>query len=142
MVSQIIDEQRYPRRLAATLLGFCALGGLALAASGLYGVLSYAVAQRRRELGIRAALGAQRRDLVLLVVKEGAAVAGIGSIVGIPLALIAMQIASHYVLPIPAIDVLTLGIAPLAVGVLALAASYLPARRAARVDPIDVLRAL
>ena len=142
MVSQRINERRYPRRLAATLLGFCALGGMALAASGLYGVLSYAVAQRRRELGIRAALGAGRRDIVLIVLKEGAAVAGIGSIVGIPLALFAIQIASHYVLPIPAVDVITLVIAPLAVGALALAACYLPARRAARVDPIDVLRAL
>ena len=113
-----------------------------LAASGLYGVLSYAVAQRRRELAIRTALGAQRRDLVRLVLEEGAAVAGIGSIIGIPLALIAMRIASQHVLPIPAFDGLTLGIAPVAVSVVALAACYFPARRAARVDPIDVLRAL
>jgi putative ABC transport system permease protein len=142
MMSRLFDDSRYPRRLAAKLLGFCALGGLILAASGLCGVLSYAVAQRRRELGIRVALGARHRDLVLLVVKEGAAVAGIGSIIGIPLAWIALRIASHYLLPMPALDVLTLGIAPLAVSVVALAGCYFPARRAARVDPIAVLRAL
>jgi putative ABC transport system permease protein len=142
LLSRLIDDSRYPRRLAATLLGFCALGGLLLAASGLYGVLSYAVAQRRRELGIRAALGARHRDLMLLVVREGAAVAAIGSIIGIPLALIAMRVASHYVLPIPLPDVFTLAIAALTVSAVAIAGCYLPARRAARVDPITVLRAL
>jgi hypothetical protein len=142
MVSQRIDERRSLRRLAAELLAFCAIGGLALAMCGLYGVLSYAVAQRRRELGVRLALGAQRRDISLMVVKEAAVVAAAGSVAGIPLALIAMQIASHYVLPIPALDVLTPGIALAAVSVVALAACYVPARRAARVDPIDVLRAL
>jgi predicted permease len=142
MISRLFDDSRYPRRLAAKLLGFCALGGLLLAASGLYGVLSYAVAQRRREIGIRAALGARHRHLVLLVVKEGAAVAGIGSIIGIPLAWIALRITSHYLVPMPALDILTLGFAPLAVSVVALAACYFPARRAAGVDPIVVLRAL
>jgi hypothetical protein len=142
MVSELIDQRRYPRRLAAELLGFCALGGLVLAAGGLYGVLAYAVAQRRREIGIRAALGAGRGDLVRMVVKEGAAVVGVGSIIGVPLAWIGMRIASHYLLPIPAFDVLTVGIALLAVGGVALAACYVPARRAARVDPIEVLRVL
>jgi ABC-type antimicrobial peptide transport system permease subunit len=73
---------------------------------------------------------------------DSAAVARIGSIIGVLLAWIALRIASHYILPMPALDVFTLGIAPLAVSVVALAACYFPARRAARVDPIAVLRAL
>ena len=142
MVSESIDEQRYSRRLAAELLGISALGGVGLAMCGLYGVLSYAVAQRRREFGVRVALGAQGRDIGLMVIAEAVVVTLAGSIVGIPLALLALRIGSHYLLPIPAIDAVTLCLAPLALGTLALAACYLPARRAARADPIEVLRAL
>ena len=140
MISDLINEQRYPRRLAAGLLGFSGLVGLLLASVGLYGVVSYSVAQRVRELGIRAALGADRSDIARLVVKEGLRVAAVGSVLGFVLAYIGIRVTSHLVLPIPSMDGGTLIAAPLVLTAVILTACYIPARRAARVDPMVVLR--
>ncbi|HEY7475734.1 MAG TPA: ADOP family duplicated permease [Vicinamibacterales bacterium] len=142
MMTAAIDEMRYPRRIAASLLGFAGLVGLILASIGLYGVVSYSVAQRVRELGIRAALGADRTDLTWLVVKEGGAAAAVGIALGFILGYLAIRITSNQVIPIPRADVTTLVAAPVLLGIVILLASYLPARRAARVDPMDVLRNL
>ena len=80
-----IDAILYPRRMAAGILSFAGVIGLALAAIGLYGVVSYSVAQRLREIGIRATLGARPRDLVRLILSEGVGVAAIGSVLGLGL---------------------------------------------------------
>jgi ABC-type antimicrobial peptide transport system permease subunit len=141
MISDLVNERRYPRRLAAGLLGFSGLVALLLASVGLYGVVSYSVAQRIKELGIRAALGADRSDIARLVVKEGVRVAAVGSMLGFVLAYIGIRVTSHLVLPIPSMDAGTLIGAPLILAAVILAACYLPARRAARVDPMMVLRA-
>ena len=140
MVGDLVDERRYTRRVAAELLGFCAIGAVALAASGVYCVLSYVVAQRRRDLGIRAALGAGQADLVRLVVKEGVVIAALGAAFGVPLAVVGTRIASHYLVPIPTPGVMTFIAATVVATAVAILACYLPARRASLVDPLDVLR--
>jgi predicted permease len=129
-----------PARLAAGLLGV--FGGLAivLAALGLYGLVAYSVSQRTRELGIRVALGARARDLLSMVMGLGLGLAAIGVGVGLPLAFAGTRLAGSLLYGISPTDPPTFaGIALLLVAI-ALLASYVPARRATRVDPIVALR--
>jgi putative ABC transport system permease protein len=137
---EAIEEVRYPRRMAAALLVSSALVGLLLASVGLYGVVSYSVVQRLKELGIRAALGADRADLTRLVVREAANVTVIGSLIGFGLAFVGIRLVSHQVFAMPGLDWITAAVVPAVLGVVVFAACYLPARRAARVDPLVVLR--
>jgi putative ABC transport system permease protein len=141
-LADAISGMRGPRRMAATILGVSGFVGLFLASIGLYGVVSYSVAQRVRELGIRAALGADRTDIMVLVMKEGARVAALGSVFGLMLAFAAIRVTSNQLVAIPAMDVATLAIVPLILASVILIACYVPARRAARVDPMIVLRGL
>jgi ABC-type antimicrobial peptide transport system permease subunit len=138
--SDAIAEIRYPRRTTATILAASGLIGLVLASLGLYGVVSYSVARRVRELGIRAALGAQEGDIIRLVLADGVRVVLLGTVLGLALALAAVRIVSATVVAVPAIDLGTLVAVPLSLAVVVLAACYLPARRAARVDPMVALR--
>jgi predicted permease len=122
-------------------------GGLALllASVGLYGLLAFAVAQRTSEMGIRMAVGARRIDLILMIVREALLLAGIGVAIGIPLALGAARLASSrfssLLFGISATDPLTIALAVCLLVAVAAMASFLPARRASRVDPIVALRA-
>jgi putative ABC transport system permease protein len=141
MIGDVVNERRYPRRVAATLLAFSGLAGLLLAGVGLYGVVSYSVMQRLRELGIRAALGADRGAIARLVVKEGLGVAAVGSVFGSILAYAGIRVTAHLLLPIPTVDASAWMAGPLLLAIVVLAACSLPARRAARVDPVEVLRA-
>lgn len=129
-----------PQRLAATLAGTLGLAGLLLAAIGLYGLMAYAVASRRREIGVRQALGADRGTIVRMFVRQGMKLALIGSGIGVLLGLgagFAIQSLLLGISPLdPAAVSITIG-TMLAVG---LAASYLPARRAATVAPLSALR--
>jgi len=129
-----------PARLAGSLLG--AMGSLALmlAAIGIYGVMSFTVAQRTREIGIRVALGAQYRNVLALVIGQGMRLAVIGMIIGIAAAAGVTRFASMFLYGISPTDPLTFfGIAAL-LGAVAFLACYVPARRATRVDPIVALR--
>jgi predicted permease len=137
-----IEEIRYPSRMAAATLSLAGVLGLLLAGIGLYGVMSYSVAQRLNELGIRAALGAGRRDIVRLVLTEGTTIAAIGSAVGFILAFIALRLTSSRVVAVPAPGVAILLAVPLILAGAVLLACYIPARRAAAVDPVVVLRRL
>ncbi len=137
-----IDAILYPRRMAAGILSFAGVIGLALAAIGLYGVVSYSVAQRLREIGIRATLGARPRDLVRLILSEGVAVAAIGSVLGLGLGYGALVVASKIVPGMPELNAAALIAVPVVIVGVILAACYLPARRAGRVDPMVVLRGL
>jgi putative ABC transport system permease protein len=141
-MTQAIAEIRYPRRMAAAILAVSGLIGLLLACVGIYGVVSYSVAQRIREIGIRAALGAQRRDILKLVIGEGVKVALIGSVLGAILSFAATRIASSYVVAIPAMDWITFIAVLLLLATVILLACYIPARCAARVDPMVALREL
>jgi len=129
------------QRVAAWVIGVFGLVGLGLAALGIYGVIAYRVAQRTRELGIRLALGARSLDVVMPVLREGLVVIGAGIAIGVPAALAVARLARGFLFGLGAADPVTFAIVLLLLGGVALLASYLPARRAARVDPMISLRA-
>ena len=127
-------------RFFAVLVGcFSALAFL-LAAFGLYGLLSYTVAQRRGEIAIRMALGARRGDVLALVVRQGAALVAAGAVVGLAAAAASSRVLESFLYGIATGDRLTFVAAPLALAAVALVACYFPARRATRVEPMEVLR--
>ncbi|HYL96014.1 MAG TPA: ABC transporter permease [Terriglobales bacterium] len=128
-----------PRFTMLLLVAFSATA-LALAIIGVYGVLAYSVAQRRHELGIRVALGAERADILRLVVRQGLLLAGAGVAVGLFAALLLTRLMSSLLYRIGARDLTTFVLAPVAFLGIALLASYLPALRATRTDPMEALR--
>jgi putative ABC transport system permease protein len=127
-------------RLYAVLLGAFAFFALLIAAIGLFGVLSYSVAQRTREIGVRAALGAEPRDIISLVVRQGLLVTLGGVIVGVAIAAALARYLTTLLYGVAARDTTTFVVVPLAVLCVAAAACFFPARRAARVDPLKALR--
>lgn len=131
----------FPPRMAALLLSV--FGGLALllAAIGVYGVVSYAVAKRTREIGIRMSLGATARDVVSLAVGGGMRLVVIGGVVGSMLAACVTWSVSGYLFGISATDVVTFATIPLLLTAVALVAAWVPARHASRIDPVRSLRA-
>src|SRR3990172_7445318 len=131
-MEEIVGELRYPRRAAAGILVACGLVGLLLASIGLYGVISFSVAQRLREIGIRSTLGAGRRDILSLVLREAALVAIVGALPGLGLSLLALRLTANLVGTIPTFDATTFVAVPLMTMAVIAIASYLPARRAAR----------
>src|SRR5262245_13487072 len=136
----VMDESLFVERLVAALS--VAFGGLAtlLAAIGLYGVMSYSVSRRTREIGIRMALGAERNAVLWLVLREVAMMIGIGVGVGVPLALALSRVVQSQLFALSATDPLALAGAALLLATVALLAGYLPARRATHVDPMLALR--
>jgi ABC-type antimicrobial peptide transport system permease subunit len=131
----------WPQRIAGTPLGACASLALFLAAVGLYGVVAYAVSQRTREIGIRMALGAGRAAVVRMVLASSMKVVGIGLAFGVVLALAAGRAVESFLGGVSALDPLALAAGPLVMIACAFVASWLPARRAARIDPMNALRA-
>jgi predicted permease len=138
--SEQIDRLLFQERLIARLSGFFGILALVLACIGLYGLLAYEVARRTREIGIRMALGAQQRDVLRLVVRQGITLAVVGAIVGIGVALGVTRYLSTFLYGISAADPLTFAAVAVLLTLVALAACYVPARRATRVDPMEALR--
>jgi putative ABC transport system permease protein len=136
----LLSDYLAPRRFNAQLLGFFGLLALTLAMIGTYGVLSYAVAIRRPELGIRLALGATPRSLLWLVVRQGMTLAGIGVGLGVFLALGATRALGSLLYDLSTSDPISYLAVAAALLLVAVAACYLPARRAMRVQPMGVLR--
>ena len=122
------------------LLGAFAAVALLLASIGIYGVLAQLVAQRKPEIGVRLALGARPRDVVALVVGRGMKLVAIGTCVGIAMALVLSRLMSSLLYGVGASDPLTFVGVPLLLAAVALVACFVPARRAARVDPNVALR--
>jgi predicted permease len=139
-VNQAIQAQLYPRRLGANLLaGF---GGLALvlASLGVYGVLAFSISRRRHELAVRMAVGADRRSIFALVIREGLTLVSTGAAVGLIASAGVTGLLASFLFGVNARDGLTFVAVPVVLAVVALVACYLPARRATRVDPVVALR--
>ena len=130
----------FPQRVAAMVTGVLGGVGLLLAAVGLYGLIALSVSRRTREIGVRVALGAQRWDVLGMVVREGMRLAGTGVVVGVLLAAAATRLIAGFLFSVSPLDVLTFASMSAFFVVVALVASYLPARRAAATDPLTALR--
>ncbi|MGE0882118.1 MAG: ABC transporter permease [Blastocatellales bacterium] len=128
------------RRFAMQLLGVFALVAMILAAIGIYGVMSYWVSQRRHEIGIRMALGAEPLNILQLVIRQALILVTIGILLGLAGAFAFTRVMKSLLFGVGTTDVLTFAAISLLLGMIALLASYLPARRAAKVDPIIALR--
>ncbi len=139
-LSEQVDQSLLQERLVATLALFFGLLALALACLGLYGVLSYDVARRTNEIGIRMALGANARQVVQLVLRETLGWVVLGVTLGFGAALATTRWVESLLFGLKPHDPLTIGLAALVLLVVALVAGYLPARRAARIDPLKALR--
>ena len=130
-------------RTSFTLVMLAVAGAMALLLGivGIYGVIAYSVSQRTREIGIRMALGAQRKALVGMFVQQGLWLAGVGILCGLAAAFAVMRLMSSLLFKVSPVDPVTYGAVTLAVVLTAYLACYLPSRRAATVDPVDALRA-
>jgi predicted permease len=135
-----VSESLAERRFSMLLLVLFAALALGLAAIGIYGVMAYFVSQGTRELGIRMALGASPREILRLVVGQGAVVAAAGIAIGLAGAFALARFMESLLFEVEAADPLTFAAVPVALGLVALLASYIPARRAARIDPTVSLR--
>jgi ABC-type antimicrobial peptide transport system permease subunit len=141
-MDQIIDQSPsvFLRRYPSYLIGCFAGMALLLATIGLYGLISYSVSQRTREIGIRMALGAQQKDVLRLVLAHGFRLAIAGLVAGIVAALALTQLMSTLLYGVQATDPATFGGVAVLLAVIAILACYIPARRAMRVDPMVALR--
>ena len=128
------------QRFMLTLVGVFGVVALLLAALGVYSVISYLVAQRRREISIRVALGARSVDIVQLVIRQGVALALGGAVVGVVGALLTTRLLTHMLYDISPSDPIAFGGVVVLLAVVAVFASYVPARRATKLEPMDVLR--
>ena len=139
-VAEVIDQSLWMMKLATGLLAVFGALALGLACVGLYGILAHAVGQRQREIGLRMALGADRPTVLRLVLREAAALVGIGVALGLGLSLAAGRAVSSLLFGVSPIDAPAFVGAAAALTLVALGASYLPARYASRLDPSVALR--
>jgi ABC-type antimicrobial peptide transport system permease subunit len=136
-----VDRSLGQRWMNMTLVGTFASVALLLCSIGVYGVIAFAVAQQRREFGIRLALGASRGGIAAAVVRRGLLLSGIGTAAGLAFAIVVSRSMTSLLFGVSATDVASYGSAAMAIIIVAVVASYLPARRAAAVDPAVTLRA-
>jgi len=139
-LNDIFDQSLWAPRMGASLLAVFAGLSLVLAVIGIYGVMAYSVSQRTRELGIRMALGASRADVVRLVVLQGLRLTITGVIVGLAVSFAVTRLVATLLFSVSPTDLLTFIAVPALLALAALGASYLPARRATRIDPMIALR--
>jgi predicted permease len=139
-LNQQIERALVQERVMATLGAAFGILGLALAAVGLYGLLTYTVARRTNEIGIRLALGAKRQEVLWMVIRHALTLLGTGVAIGIPAAWAASRLVSSMLFGVRGTDPMTIGVATVALVATGLIAGFLPAWRASRVDPMVALR--
>jgi putative ABC transport system permease protein len=139
-MDQLIVNSVSTRRITLILLGLFSTLALVLAAIGIYGVISYSVAQRTHEIGIRMALGAQKTDVMRMVLAQGARIAGAGVVIGLAASFGLTRLLANLLFSVSAADPLTFAAVSLALILVAMLACYIPARRTLRVDPMVALR--
>jgi predicted permease len=139
-LSQQLDASLWAPRFAASMLALFGLLALILAMIGIYGVMSFSVAQRSRDIGIRMALGAHRRAVLAMVLRQGMILVAAGLVLGVALALAASRLAASLLIGISPTDPAAFLLTPLLLALVALTSIYIPARRATVVDPTIVLR--
>jgi putative ABC transport system permease protein len=139
-MTEVLERSYWQPRLYGMIFGSFAVIAVILAAVGVYGVIAYAVAQRTHEIGVRMALGAQTRDVLGMVVRQGLVLTALGVAIGLAGAFAVTGVLRSMLFGVTARDPLTFVGIPLLLAAVALVASWLPARRAARVDPIVALR--
>jgi putative ABC transport system permease protein len=140
-MNAILSSVLVTERFGAVLMGTLALSGLLLSALGLYGVMAYAVKQRTGEIGLRVALGAQRRHVLRLVVGDGMKLTLFGVVIGFLVACAATRLLVSLLFDLSATDGTTFSIVSLLLGLVGLFACYLPARAAMKLNPVEALRA-
>jgi predicted permease len=138
-MTDVMDVSIAPRRFSAELVGVFAAVAMLLSSIGIYGLLAYIVGQRSREIGIRVALGAQRADILKLILGKGLLIAGTGIVIGLILSAISAPMIAGLLYGVYPIDVIVFVTVPLILLVVAFLATYIPARRATMVDPIIAL---
>ena len=141
MMQDIIDKSISPRRFLVLLLGGFAGFALILASLGIYGVISYSVSQRSQEIGIRSALGASPMDLQRRILAETLALTAVGMVLGLSAGWALARVMQGLLYGVSSSDPITFTVVPLLLLTVATMAGYLPARRAARMDPVATLRA-
>jgi predicted permease len=139
-LDEILDRSMARTSFTLVMLAIAAVTALLLGGVGIYGVTAYSVAQRSREIGVRMALGAQRGDVARLVLRQGLALTGVGVVVGLAAAVGLTRLMSALLYGVAPLDPATFAAGGVGAALLALAASWFPARRAARVDPVETLQ--
>ncbi len=139
-MSDVVNASVRQERMVAQLGGFFSIFALALACLGLYGVLSFVVVQRKREIAVRVALGAQNLNVLALVMGQGVKLVFLGAAIGLAGTLVTTRFVSSFLFGVSHSDPLTILVVLLLLLLVAMMASWLPARRAMRVDPIEALR--
>ncbi len=138
-MEQVVADSIAPRKLSVVLLAVFAAVALVLAAVGIYGVMSFLVVQRTHEIGVRMALGAQRSDVLRLVIAHAGALIGTGTLLGLIVALLSTSLLRSVLYSVSALDLTTFFLVTCALALVAFFASYIPARRAMRADPMIAL---
>ena len=139
-LEQVVSDASAPERFSAMVLTAFAVGALLLAGIGLYGVLAFGVAQRQREIGVRLALGAEVSEVMRLILRQGMGLTAIGLVIGGVGAAAAARLLRSQLYDTAVYDLWTFAAVPVVLALVALLACYLPARRAAAVDPMVALR--
>jgi predicted permease len=139
-LDQFTGPVQFQLRISAGVSAAVGAVGMLLAAIGIYGVTAYTVTRRTREIGIRLAMGAQRSDVLLMVLKQGMALVMVGSAIGLLLAAASSRVLVRLLFGVPPLDPLTFAVAAVLLSVIGLAACYVPARRATRISAVEALR--
>jgi ABC-type antimicrobial peptide transport system permease subunit len=139
-MSDLMSASMARRRFSLFMMSVFAVSALLLAALGIYGVMAFVVSQRAQEFGVRLALGAKPRDILGLAFRPGLILTATGTIVGLGASIIVTRLMSSLLFGVSASDPITFAVVPLLLGIVTLAACFIPARRATRVSPMEVLK--